>query len=70
MNVLVTGAAGFIGSHTVLALLESNFNVIGIDNFCNSIKSNSLKNFLDSLLRKTRFLTRGKKHNNILCRIF
>lgn len=32
-NVLVTGAAGFIGSHLVDALLDKGFRVIGIDNF-------------------------------------
>jgi UDP-glucuronate 4-epimerase len=33
MNVLVTGIAGFIGSHTGERLLKDNHNVIGIDNF-------------------------------------
>ena len=32
-NVLVTGGAGFIGSHACESLLESGFNVICIDNF-------------------------------------
>ena len=32
MSVLVTGSAGFIGMHTVNALLEKNEDVIGIDN--------------------------------------
>jgi UDP-glucose 4-epimerase len=36
MNILVTGGAGFIGSHTVVALLEAGFNPIIIDNFSNS----------------------------------
>ena len=36
MNILVTGGAGYIGSHTILELLEQNHNVIVIDNFANS----------------------------------
>uniref|UniRef100_A0A1I7XP44 UDP-glucose 4-epimerase n=1 Tax=Heterorhabditis bacteriophora TaxID=37862 RepID=A0A1I7XP44_HETBA len=37
MRILVTGAAGFIGSHTVLELVEAGYDVLGIDNFSNSI---------------------------------
>lgn len=33
MSILVTGAAGFIGSWTARGLLEKGHNVIGIDNF-------------------------------------
>lgn len=34
--VLVTGGAGYIGSHTILALLEAGYEVVAIDNYCNS----------------------------------
>ena len=33
MNILVTGVAGFIGSHTAERLSEAGHNVIGVDNF-------------------------------------
>ena len=36
MNVLVTGGAGFIGSHTCVELLENGHDVIIVDNFSNS----------------------------------
>lgn len=36
MSVLVTGGAGYIGSHTLIQLLESNKDVIIVDNFSNS----------------------------------
>ncbi len=35
-TVLLTGAAGYIASHTWLALLEAGFEVVGVDNFSNS----------------------------------
>ena len=36
MKVLVTGGAGYIGSHTCLALLELGYDVVAVDNFSNS----------------------------------
>ena len=35
-TVLVTGGAGYIGSHTVVELLAANYNLVIIDNLCNS----------------------------------
>ena len=36
MSVLVTGGAGYIGSHTCVELLNSGYGVVVIDNLCNS----------------------------------
>lgn len=36
MSIFVTGGAGYIGSHTVLSLLEQGYQVIVLDNQCNS----------------------------------
>ena len=36
MNVLVTGGAGYIGSHTCVELLEDGHQVVVVDNLCNS----------------------------------
>ena len=35
-KILVTGASGYIGSHTCVELLQSGFDVIALDNLCNS----------------------------------
>ncbi|MCX7101440.1 MAG: UDP-glucose 4-epimerase GalE [Methylobacter sp.] len=34
--ILVTGGAGYIGSHTCVALLQAGYEVLVLDNFCNS----------------------------------
>lgn len=36
MNVLITGGAGYIGSHIALMLLQQDYNVWVLDNLCNS----------------------------------
>ena len=36
MVILVTGGAGYIGSHTCVELLESGYEVVVVDNLCNS----------------------------------
>jgi len=58
-NVLVTGAAGFIGSHLCDSLLESGKIVYGMDNFCTGklgnishLSENKNFNFIDSDISK------------------
>lgn len=36
MRLLVTGGLGFIGSHTVVELVEAGHEVVIVDNLCNS----------------------------------
>ena len=38
-NILVTGGAGFIGSHTVVELIAAGYRPVIIDNFSNSLES-------------------------------
>ena len=38
-KIIVTGGAGYIGSHTVVELFESGYEPIIVDNFSNSEKS-------------------------------
>ena len=35
-QILVTGGTGYIGSHTVVELLESGYDVVVVDDFSNS----------------------------------
>ncbi|GHB28523.1 UDP-glucose 4-epimerase GalE [Mongoliitalea lutea] len=38
-KILITGGAGYIGSHTAVALVEAGFEPVILDNFCTSEKS-------------------------------
>ena len=35
-TILVTGGAGYIGSHTLIELINNNFKVVAIDDLANS----------------------------------
>lgn len=36
MSVLITGGTGFIGSHTMVEFLNDGYDLVALDNFCNS----------------------------------
>jgi len=54
-NILITGAAGFIGFHLAEKLLSHNFNVCGIDNFSDSYNVNIKKLRIKKLLKYKNF---------------
>ena len=51
MNILLTGGAGYIGSHTAVVLSQSGHEVVLLDNFCNSYPS--VLDRLEKILGKT-----------------
>ena len=36
MSILITGGAGFIGSHTAVEFLNAGYDIVIVDNYCNS----------------------------------
>ena len=51
MKIIVTGAAGFIGFHTCLRLLDEGHNILGIDN---------INDYYDITLKSSRLLEAEK----------
>ena len=69
MNVLVTGGAGYIGSHTCLELLESGYGVVVIDNLCNS-NPKSLERVEKLTGKKLKFYQGDVRDEALLTKIF
>ena len=69
MNVLVTGGAGYIGSHTCLELLESGYGVVVIDNLCNA-NPKSLDRVEELTGKKLKFYPGDVRDEALLTKIF
>ena len=69
MNILVTGGAGYIGSHTCVELLESGYNVIVIDNLCNS-NPESLNRVKELTGKEVKFYEGDVRDEALLRKIF
>ena len=69
MNVLVTGGAGYIGSHTCIELLESGYGVVVIDNLCNS-NPKSLERVQQLAGKSLKFYEGDVRDEKLLQKIF
>ena len=54
MSILVTGGAGYIGSHTSIELLQAGYDIVIVDNFCNS-KPEALNRIEELAGKKAKF---------------
>jgi UDP-glucose 4-epimerase len=69
MRVLVTGGAGYIGSHTCVELLEAGHEVFVIDNLCNGHEA-ALERVRGITNRELQFTNADIRDGNALNNIF
>lgn len=69
MKVLVTGGAGYIGSHTCIALHEAGFEFVVFDNLCNSSKE-SLRRVEQIIGKSIDFVEGDIRDENALESVF
>ena len=68
-TILVTGGCGYIGSHTVLELLNKNYDVVVVDNFSNS-SFESLKRVQELTSKQLKFYEGDVRDEALLKKIF
>ncbi|MBT81046.1 MAG: UDP-glucose 4-epimerase GalE [Alteromonadaceae bacterium] len=68
-TILVTGGAGYIGSHTVLQLLEQDYHVVVLDNLVNS-SAESLRRVEKITGKQVTFVQGDIRDDNVLNTIF
>ena len=69
MNILLTGGAGYIGSHTAIALSEAGYTVTILDNFSNSHKS--VLDRLEKIIgKKLAYINGDVRDTTLLIQIF
>ena len=69
MSILVTGGTGYIGSHTVVELINAGYDPVIVDNLCNSNRE-SLKRVEEITGREVRFYQADIRDRAALDRIF
>ena len=68
-TILVTGGVGYIGSHTTLLLLQAGFDVVVLDNLCNS-SAESLSRVAKISGRSVTFLQGDMRDSTLLSQLF
>jgi len=69
MSILVTGGAGYIGSHTCIEMINAGYDVVVIDNLDNS-SSESLKRVEQITGKPVKFYKEDVRDKSALCKIF
>ncbi len=69
MSILITGGAGFIGSHTCVEMLNSRYDVVVVDNLDNS-SSESLDRVEKITGKKVKFYKEDVRNREALRKIF
>ena len=69
MSILVTGGAGYIGSHTCVELLNAGYEVVVVDNLVNSSRE-SLKRVEEITGKSLRFYEVDLLNKNALTKVF
>ena len=68
-NILITGGAGFIGTHTCLSLINLDYKITVIDNFSNSSVT-SLRRVMDISRKKLEIIEGDIRDKKLLNQIF
>jgi UDP-glucose 4-epimerase len=69
MKIFITGCCGYIGSHTIVELLNAGYEVVGLDNFSNS-KPIVLDKIKQIAGKEIKFYEGNMLDKNILSKIF